>query len=377
MIYRKLMSLPALPIVLFLLVLAGCEGPPPEPPPPVRPVKLFTVGSVEAASVREYPGTVRAAQNAEMAFEVPGRITEFLVREGQRVSEGEILAKIDPRDYQAELDKQNAQLHKAEADLERSQNIYREDPGAISKDKIESDKRAVAITQANVAQAQKAMEDTVLTAHFAGLVARKLVEDFQNVNAKQPVLILQDISHLEIEISVPERDMVEGQAGRTMEQLTESARPRVQVSAIPDREFPARVKEVTTTADPTTRTFQVKLTFATPEDVNVLPGMTAKVIANASTRDGLLIPAIAPLADADGKPYVWLLNSDTMTVSRRPVVLGTLSGANVKVVSGLEQDEQIAISGVRQLQPGMKVRPYQPKPSSNRPGGPEQGVQKP
>jgi len=75
MIYRKLMSLPALPIGLLLLVLAGCEGPPPEPPPPVRPVKLFTVGSVEAAGVRDYPGTVRAAQNAEMVFEVPGRIT--------------------------------------------------------------------------------------------------------------------------------------------------------------------------------------------------------------------------------------------------------------------------------------------------------------
>jgi len=109
----------------------------------------------------------------------------------------------------------------------------------------------------------------------------------------------------------------------------------------------------------------------------VLPGMTAKVVVDASTRGGVQIPVNAPHADADGKPYVWLLDPDTMTVSRRPVVLGTLSGTNVKVVSGLEQGEEIAISGVRQLQPGMKVRRYRPKAGGNPPGGPEQGVQKP
>lgn len=360
------------PIGLFVLaVLAGCEGPPPEPPPAVRPVKIFTVGAVEAGNARDYPGTVRAAQNAEMAFEVAGRITEFLVKEGQRVAQGDVLAKLDPRDYQAELDKQNAHLRKAQADLQRSRNIFRQDAGAISEDQIESDQRAVGVAKANVAQAQKAVEDTQLVAPFAGLMARKLVEDFQNVKAKEPVLVLQDLSHLEIEVSIPERDMVGGQTDRSVDELTETVRPRVQVSAIPDREFPARLKEIATTADLTTRTFQVKLIFEPPGDVTVLPGMTAKVIADAPDRGGVLIPANAARADAGGKPYVWLLDPAAMTVSRRPVELGSLTGGNVEVVSGLQDGEEIAISGVRQLQEGMRVRRYEPKRDERHQGAPE------
>jgi RND family efflux transporter MFP subunit len=345
--------------MLLLALAGGCGKPPPEEEQVVRPVKIFTVGELKAARVRDYPGTVRAAQNADMAFEVPGRITEFLVKEGQRVEKGDVLARLDSRDYDAELDKQNAILRKAKADLQRSTNILREDPGAISRDQIDRDQRAVGVARASVAQAQKAVEDTVLVAPFAGVMARKLVEDFQNVQAKEPVLVLQDLTHLEIEVSVPERDMVGGQAGMSQEELTRLVNPRVRVSAIPDREFPARIKEIATTADPVTRTFQVKLIFEPPDDVTILPGMTARVIASPSKAGATLIPANAPRAEADGKPYVWLLDPDTMTVSRRPVELGNLTGGNVEVVSGLKEGDQIAISGVRVLEEGMQVRRYE------------------
>jgi RND family efflux transporter MFP subunit len=347
------------PLLIAGLILAGCEQEPPPPPQAVRPVKILSVGDTEGTRVRDYPGTIRAAQTAEMAFEVPGRITEFLVKEGDQIAQGAVLAKLDPRDYVAERNKQQANLRKAQADLTRSQNIFKEDPGAISKEKIDADKRALGVAEANVAQADKAVEDTALVAPFSGLMARKLVEDFQNVKAKQPVLILQDLSHLEIEISVPERDMTRRQKLPSPDALTERIKPRVVISSVPDREFPARVKEMATTADPTTRTFQVKLTFERPDDVNVLPGMTARVIVEPAGGAVLLLPSHATRADADGKPYVWVVDPATMTVSRRPVELGNLTGGSVEIVSGLEKGEQVAISGVKQLVQGMEVRRYE------------------
>ena len=203
-------SLPGLLLACTLAFVAGCEKEPPAQPEVVRPVKMLTIEGAGAVSQRAYPATIKATQQADMGFEVPGRIVEFLVNEGQIVEKGALLARLDDRDYQAELEKALANQRKAAADLNRSLSIYRQDKGAISKGTIESDRRAKEVTDAALRQAEKAVEDTLLRAPFDGLVARKLVEDFANVQAKEPVLILQDISQLEVEVSVPERDISQG-----------------------------------------------------------------------------------------------------------------------------------------------------------------------
>jgi len=343
-----------------LALLAGaCEKPPVEEAPVARPVKILTVGENAAAERREYPGTIKARQHADMAFEVPGKIEEFLVKEGEFAREGDLLARLDDRDYQAELAKAQANHRKALADLKRGESIYKEDPGAISTEAIESYRRAVGVTKAALAQAQKAVEDTRLRAPFSGYVARKLVADFQNVQAKEPVLVLQDLSRLEIVVSVPERDLTRGATRLTPAELTRQANPTVTVSALPGRQFPARIKEFATTADPVTRTFQATLAFDNPKDVSILPGMTARISVDPPASDQIWIPAHAVRADNEAEPYVWLVDPQKMTVSRRVVTVGQMAGEDIRVESGLEAGEQIAVSGVKQLQEGMEVRRYQ------------------
>ena len=95
----------------------------------MRPVKTVTVGEAEAAAAREYPGSIRANQHADMGFEVAGRIILRLVNEGDLVKKGDELARLDDRDYQARLDQATASLQKAEADLNRSERIYEQNPG--------------------------------------------------------------------------------------------------------------------------------------------------------------------------------------------------------------------------------------------------------
>jgi len=355
---RKFLVLLALPASMLL---AACGEEKVEEEPVVRPIKMFTVGGAGAGGEREFPGTLKAAQHADMAFEVPGKITEFLVKEGVEVEEGQELARLDNRDYVNESEKQKANLRKAESDLKRSLSIQKEDAGAISQETIDTHKRAVDVAKAALAQSEKAVEDTVLVAPFAGLMARKLVEDFQNVKAKEPVLVLQDISHMEIEVSVPERDIVGDRRQRGPEQITEEINPRVVVTSIPDKTFPARVKEFATTADPITRTFQVRFIFDSPDD-KVLPGMTAKIIIDAagtSAGDTFLLPINAVAADSENKPYVWLVDPDSMQVKRQPVEVGELTGANVPVSSGVSEGDLVAISGVKLLQDGQEVRKYQ------------------
>lgn len=345
------MLLPALAVVA-----AGCGQEVVEEAPVVRPIKIVEIGGPESGALRELPGTIRATQNADMAFEVPGRITEFLILEGRDVTEGTVLARLDPRDYQAQFDQADAGYRKAQSDLERSERIYAQDPGAISTAAIETDRKAVEVAEAALRVAEKALEDTVLRAPFDGLLARRLVEDFQNVQAKEPVLILQDLSSLEIEVSVPERDIARGGSRPDPEEVTRQSRPRVVVSSLLGREFPAELTEFATTADPATRSFQARLKFQPEDDSTVLPGMTARVIYNAILDSVVSLPSHAPFSDDEGNANVWIVDPGTMQVSSRPVTLGSMSGASVEITSGLNNGDLVAVSGVAQLREGMQVR---------------------
>ena len=362
---RRACALAITPLAAACLSLAvlGCREEAPEPEEVARPVKILEVRGSGAKLTREYPGRIRAIQQADMAFEVPGRIIEVRFTEGEQAEEGAVLARLDARDYQARLDSIQAQFENARVNFERAQKLF--EAGALSA--LERDRRRTfyETAEANLREASKAVEDTELRAPFAGVMAKKLVEDFENVQAKQPVLILQDASHLEIRVNVPERDMTGGRAQNLdPEAITRRIEPRVIVSAIPDREFPARVKQVAMIADPTTRTFEATLVIERPADVSVLPGMTAKVIisapAEAAGLSGMRIPANATVSDDEGKAFVWVVDPSNMTVRPVPVELGELSGSDVSILSGLSDGEQIAISGVHQLREGMAVRRFEP-----------------
>jgi RND family efflux transporter MFP subunit len=351
----------ALCFALGIAILA-CGEEPVEQAPVARPVKILELGAGTSAARLEYPGEISAAQHAEMAFEVPGKIIEFPVREGQQVEKGTLLARLDPRDFDAELGKAEANVAQARSDYERYKTLYEQ--GVEAQATLEAKQRRYEVTLADLETTRKAVEDTGLIAPFAGRVARKLVEDFQNVNAKEPVLILQDDSSLEIVVNVPERDLTAGRRAGTPEEASRRLAPSVSVTSIPDRSFPATAKEIATTADPVTRTFQATFAFANPADVNVLPGMTAKVTINrpgsSETSRGFAIPARATLADESGGATVWVVDPDSMTVRRTEVVLGEMSGDEVEVRSGLSSGDLIAISGVHQLREGTTVRRLEP-----------------
>ena len=347
--------------LLGLVSLTACGSEEPPPPEVIRPIKVLKISGTGPEEIREYPGTVKAAQRAVLAFEVDGKIVVFVYMAGEPVDDGAVLARLDPRDYQARYDAVKADYENSRVNFERAQKLFEE--GALAA--LERDRRRTRMMEndAKLRTATKALEDTELRAPFAGTMARKLVEDYENVLAKQRVLVLTDDSHLELKLDVPERDLSgEISGGRVnVDTITERLRPEVVVTSIPDRRFPARFSEIATTADVETRTFEVTVIFERVPGVSILPGMTAKLVVHSSNAPdwerGIRIPASATAADENGQPFVWRVDPTANTVSKQPVTLGELVGSDVLVTDGLEVGAVIAISGVSQLREGMTIRP--------------------
>ncbi len=343
-------------LAAVLLLGLACGDEPAEPEPVARPVKIVEFGDSGAGSNIEYPGEVSPATNAEVAFEVPGKLIDFPVTESQLVRRGDLLAKLDPRDYQSNLDAAKASAGAAGAEYSRMRALF--DRDVASKQQLEKAQREFGVFTAQVEKAQKAVDDTMLRAPFDGTIARKIANDFDNVQAKQPIVLLQTGGALDIVINVPEKDYARIPTGLTIAERSARADAEVVLSAIPDRSFPAVLKEFATAADPTTRTFTATFSFAPPSDVNVMPGMTARLIirgvGGAST--GKSIPVQATLEGSEGKPYVWVVDGNSMKVHKTPVTLGPLSGDAVEIVVGLKNGELVVTSGVHQLREGTQVR---------------------
>jgi membrane fusion protein, multidrug efflux system len=331
--------------------LAGCNKPAPPPPPAEvsRPVPILEIASTTAASGLRFPGRIRAVQRAELAFNAPGQVIEFPAQEGQRLAAGELIARLDPATFATRLAATRAEFEKAEADFTRVSRIW-EQTQAVARAEVDQKRTAMEVARSRYAAARKEFDDTRLVAPFAGVISRRHVENFQNVQAKEPVASLQNLAEMEIVTHVPER-IVRVEPRR--------AAGFAILEGMPDRPFPVTLKSFATEADSQTQTYEVVLGFTPPEGMAVLPGMPAEVFPDpAATGPGeILVPLAAVLGAADGAPSVWLFDPATSRVSRRPVEVGAVRGSDITVVEGLAPGDRIVFAGVHHLRDGMLVRP--------------------
>ena len=316
------------------------------------------VGGVTAGDFRQFPGAVDAIQRADLSFRIQGKLQEILVMEGDMVEKDQVLASIDPTDYQIVLNDRRASYDTAKANYDRAKQLLAKE--AISK--VDHDKiRAEYFTaKANREAAEQDLKYTSLKATFPGYIAKRHVENFEEVRRKQTVFTLQDISELEIKIDVPETIMIQLRRAIEPGKVTKPKREMYAVfDQIKNKQFPLTLKEVSTTADVNTRTFEATLKMAHPEEYNILPGMTATVFAEVFASEGsdtmtVLLPLSAVVSDADKTPIVWIVDDETMTVSPKAVETGTMMTGSI-LVSGLEPGERVVTAGAAFMREGMKV----------------------
>ena len=344
-------------VLILSSVLVGCGDEAPPQAAVVRPIKILELGGGGSEQALEFPGTVKAGQHAELAFEVAGKIEALPVSEGQEVEAGTLLAQLDARDFQSKLDAEKAKERAAKAEYDRTKTLF--DENVTSKQQLDSKFRNYEVNRTNLERARKALEDAKLVAPFAGVVARIEVENFENVGAKQTILVLENDAVFEVEADIPEQDAARMPPGLSLEERSARGRPEISISALDGRRFPARLTEFATTADPKTRTFAATLSFDNPGDVSLATGMTANVIFHLPAKlvdgAGLLVPSVAVASDPSGAPIVWVIDPNSMTATARSVEIGPMSGDRIRVTSGLKGDEWLATSGIAFMSEGMVV----------------------
>lgn len=329
-----------------------------------RPVKTYVVEGGSADAMRSFPGRVDASQRAELAFRVPGRLLEILVKEGDLVEEGQILARLDPADYQLVYEDRKATFDNSQSNFKRGKELVA--AGNISRmdfDKMEANFRSAS---AALSQAEKDLEYSVMKSPFRGRVAQRKVENFEEVQAKQTVFSLQNTAQLDIIIDVPEsvvrmvRSIGSEQRAIASDDRAGVTRAWAVFEGRPDEKFPLHPKEIATKANEQTQTFRATFTMNSPANFTVLPGMTTTVILDLSQlvdADSIVtrVPVRAVQGDSGLKPRVWILDPQNMTVSSREVAIGRMSGGRIEVTGGLNGGEEIVAVGAPYLAEGMSV----------------------
>ncbi|MCP3903169.1 MAG: efflux RND transporter periplasmic adaptor subunit [Planctomycetes bacterium] len=351
----------------LVLLLPGCRGAPPPDAEPVRPVRAMKVSDFEGMALRSFPGRASAAQEIDLAFRVGGPLVARPVKVGDVVTAGDLVARIDPRDFEVNVrnadgnvQRAAANRERAQSDLDRNLNIQRENPGAIAQATIDQSREALDVAKAEIAAleasldaAKDALVDTELRAPFTGTVVATYVENFQNVRAKQMIVRLLDTTRVEFIVNIPE----------TLISLAPHTREiTVTFDAFPGVEVSATIKEIGAEASATTRTFPVTLAMDQPEGLTILPGMAGRAVGRPTTgpdaEPAIVIPVAAVFEPTDeGASSVWVIDEASSTVRRRTVELGKVVSAGYVIEAGLEPGEMIATAGVHFLQEGQEVRP--------------------
>jgi RND family efflux transporter MFP subunit len=337
----------------LVMILCSCGGEEKGETPVqvIRPVKTIILGGGQGFG-RSFPGKVQGSQRVNLAFRVRGPLIEFPVNEGDEVKQGQLLARLDPRDYQIAYDEAYAQYVEAQADYKRYKDLYERNAVPLADLDVRRAKRDTAKAKLDYAKAN--IDYTYLKAPFSGYVGAKFVENFQEVNSFDDILSLQDLSKVEIVIDLPENILASSKQG-------DVALLYATFQSAPGEEFPLTVKEISAQADPRTQTYRATLSMDQPGTIRVLPGMTAQVHVkgkanNTGNGSYFIIPAIAVVTGDGPDQYVWVVDQNDLTVHKRVVKVGAVTGQkDIEILGGLKEGEMIAVTGITQLKEGMQV----------------------
>jgi len=328
----------------------------------IRPVKTILVKAPDSGGIRNFPGRIDANKKAELAFRVSGKVQELLVKEGDQVVEGDVIAKLDPTDFQITVNDKKALFTRAENDYNRGKKLVKE--GHISKMDFDKLEASYLSNKADLNLAKQQLAYTELQAPFDGTVARRHIQNFEEIQAKQAIIALNDNEILEVKFDLPENLILRLKRAEGVDDIEHSEmKHKIPVVAIfqsqAGKEYPLAFKEMSTKADASTQTFSVTYTMPKPANVIVLPGMTATVKIDLSkviaSENIFYLPVSAVVADVALQGTVWLVDEKTMQVAPVSVKVGTMKGNQIQVKEGIEDGQRVVIAGVPFLFKGLKV----------------------
>jgi len=362
----------------------------------VVPVQVRAPAVVERAESVSASGSAEGSETADVAFQVGGRVVRVLVEEGQHVTKGQLLAEIEPTDYRNAFNAAEAQkaaavaveqradagvrrqeLEQARIEFERAEDEYKRMKFLVERkslppndfQKIEAaykaakerydmaqegtrkEDRAAATAQAHAADAQaseesKRLSDTRLVAPISGNIGMRRVDPGQTVAAGTPVFSIVEINPVKVRVGVPEAEIAKVHQGAAAE---------ISAPSLDGRRFAGKVAIIGVAAEPTSRTYTVKILVPNPGPV-LLAGMVAeaRIFGPAKIRS-LTIPGEAIVPDPQGAATVFVYFPDRKRVYGRRVEVGPPVGNEVEIRSGLSGGEQVVVAGQQKIREGSLV----------------------
>jgi multidrug efflux system membrane fusion protein len=334
-----------------------------ERPEEVRPVTVVKVLQSEAGMQASYTGDVRPRYESALGFRVAGKIVARKVEVGSRVRRDQELARLDPSDYRLNFEAAKSQLAAAQADyLQAKDDLqrYRElfDKKFISAAEFDRRQNAYNVAKAKLEQAQAQLgvtqnqsAYTSLRADRDGIITSISGEVGQVVSAGQEVMRLAQLGEKEVVVSVPEGRLDELRAVQSV---------AVSLWASPDARFTGRIREISPSADPVTRTYSVRVTILKPTP-QVQLGMTANVLlGDGGKGDAVVRLPLSALYQNGQQPAVWLVDPKTSQVKLTPVQVARYTQDAVEISAGLHAGDMVVRAGVHKLSAGQRVRVIPP-----------------
>ncbi len=316
----------------------------------IRPAKIMAVVRLGDEIQHEFPARVEALQSVDLSFEVGGPLTHLPIREGEILAKGALVAALDPTDFELAVREAEVQLKLAAQDLDRKSRVLQQN--GIAKSQVEDARSLYELQRIRLSKAIERLQDSKIKAPFDAFVARRFFDRHVNIKPGEPIARLQDQTSLQIVFNAPG-------------QLLASTSPDSLIRAwaefpfAPGEEFELTYFENRGEAASLAQTYEVAFTMENPSNWNILTGMTAKAkLRLRSTADSImLIPASAVVPTTDNALSVWIYEPDTQLVSQRLIETGPPQAGGVTVKSGLEDGEQIVVTGATHLQAGMRIQP--------------------
>lgn len=338
----------------LLLIFSACHRSP-EPLDISLLVKTTEVKGHDGQFDITYPGRVQAAADVKLAFRIAGPIRAVYVSEGEYVKKGQLLALMDPRDYQLQYEAALAEYNQVTGEANRIIELYRRQSVSVNEyDKaVAAKERVTALYHSR----RNSLEDTRLRAPFSGYIQKKYFDAYEIVNQGTPVLSMIDDDYLEVIVDLPSVDYI-----RRSEFKDFYAR----VDVYPDTLLPLELMDMAQQAN-FNQLFQARFRLKRDKRLKLAPGMSTSVTIHYQPESGnLSMLPVSALVQRNDRTYVWLYDSENEVVRLFPVeVRQVLKDGQAIVISGLRPGERIISAGVNSLKDGQKVRLLPPVSASN------------
>ena len=327
----------------------------------VRPARVMEITYRREGQSLVLAGTVVPRIESQLGFRVAGKIVRRAVDVGAVVQAGQMIAELDPTDYRLAVDNARAAFAAAEGDFMRAKADHERylqlrNGAAFMQQTLDTRKSAAVTAQGRMDQAKSQLESaehnlayTELRADAAGVITAVQAESGQVVAQGQSVAKLARTDELEILVGVPEHRL---QAARA------TVAASFELWSEPGKRHPARLRELSPSADPTTRTYPARFSVIDkPAFIGL--GMTATLAFERPDAQPVAEVPLAAIFQHGTRPAVWVVDKESGTVELRAVQIARWRNDTAAILSGVRDGELIATAGVHKLEPGQKVKPLQ------------------